>query len=43
MLLLFDNNKIKMARKLQKIWKENPVGCTDEKMKRKYKRRVKRR
>ena len=34
-----------MARKSWKIWKENPVGCTGEgkKMKRKYKRRVKRR
>ena len=29
-LLLFDDNKIKMARKPGKIWKENPVGCTRE-------------
>ena len=26
---LFDD-KIKMARKPEKIWKENPVGCTRE-------------
>ena len=25
-----DDNKIKMARKLKKIQKENPVGCTGE-------------
>ena len=27
-LLLFDDNKVKMARKPGKIWKENPVGGT---------------
>ena len=30
MLLLFDGNKIKMARKTGKKQKENPVGCTGE-------------
>ena len=29
-LLLFDDNKIKMARKPGKKQKENPVGCTGE-------------
>ena len=29
-LLLFDNNKIKMARKPRKEQKENPVGCNGE-------------
>ena len=30
LLLLFDNNKIKMARKPGKKQKENLVGCTGE-------------
>ena len=30
LLLLFDNNKIKMARKPWKKQKENTVGCTGE-------------
>ena len=44
-LLLFDDNKIKIIKKPGKKQKENPVGGTREgkKMKRKYKRRVKRR
>ena len=29
-ILLFDDNKIKMARKPEKKQKENPVGCTEE-------------
>ena len=29
-ILLFDDNKIKMARKSGKKGKENPVGCTRE-------------
>ena len=29
-LLLFDDNKMKMARKPGKKQKENPVGCTGE-------------
>ena len=27
---MFDDNEIKMARKLRKKQKENPVGCTGE-------------
>ena len=30
MLLWFDDNKMKMARKPGKKQKENPVGCTRE-------------
>ena len=30
LLLLFDDNKIKMASKPWKKQKENPVGCTGE-------------
>ena len=30
LLLLFDDNKEKMARKPGKKQKENPVGCTGE-------------
>ena len=30
LLLLFDDNKVKMARKTEKKQKENPVGCTGE-------------
>jgi len=29
-MLLFNDNKIKMARKPGKKQKENPVGCTGE-------------
>ena len=29
-LPLFDDNKIKMARKPGRIWKGNPVGCNGE-------------
>ena len=29
-MLLFDDNKVKMARKPVKKQKENPVGCTGE-------------
>ena len=48
LLLLFNDNKMKMARKPGKKQKENLVGCTDEKkkilkMKRIYKRSIKRR
>ena len=30
LLLLFDDNKVRLARKPGKNQKENPVGCTGE-------------
>ena len=41
--MLFDDNKIKMARNPGKKQKENPVGCTGNGKRLKYKSRVNRR